>query len=463
MDDQAVAGPAIPSTNSEETTTTRDVSKAAISSLLSYSSQSPNNIRHQKSAPTKHNRFHELLPEYSSPLKTNFEDRNLWLRFGLTLLLSGESPHNALQAFSECMRIDQNDPLPAMLAAKLLLEDLNDPEKGLDFAREAIDRCKRLSRQTSSSKSPPAHLFLSPNHTTTNSTQGLQSSKPPNSLLPNLHSQSINCYYKNITPILSKCYLLASIIHSHIYERKPESMRNFDTISSEQSKRHLDLAIDTYQGDYLVYFHKALQNARLKAHRDAIDNLRQAIKLNPSHLPSIRLLILSLSAVGLLDEALLLCESTINDFELDYLLLYIKCHLEQRLVETKGYKSALGTAQHMLKCIRRASCETESSNGTASTATLTATHINTPPTTLSMMAPTVTLTSTTGNEPIVVTDIAKQHHQQQQSLNLFARDELEIPDSSDLVTSELPVWLLVAEIFVKIGSVSRVPQNTTSN
>lgn len=332
---------------------------STITALLSYSPAA------------RQSNIQEILPKFSSPLKDNFENRSLWLRFGLTLSLSHESPRSAIQAYNECLRIDQLDPLPAMLAAKLMLESLDDPDDGLEMAKEAIERC-----QKSTDRPKIAHL-------------------------------------------LSKSYLLASIMHAHIYEREPESIRQFKTSNLNSSLYYLDMASKTYSNDHLIYFHKALHEARQRSYSSAIDNLRQAIKLNPYHVPSMQLLILSLSALKLYDEALVLCESSLYEFEDDLLLLYLKCNLEQCLVETKGYKSALNTAQHMLKCIK-------SRLETANKA--------------SILAPESTKSITTEIK--------------QQTTNLFADEKFDTRQRQDFVSGELSVWLLVAEIFVKIGSVS---------
>lgn len=329
-----------------------------ISALLSYSRVS------------QHSNVKDILPNFGPQLKTNFENRNLWLRFGLALTLSHESPRSALQAFNECMRIDQNDPLPAMLAARLVLEDLDDPDSGLSFADESIQRCL-----------------------------------------------TDKCFhYKNIKPILSRCYLLASIMHAYIYEREPESIRQFKTSNLTASLKYLNLALNAYSDDYLLFFHKALHEAKQRSYSSAIDNVRQAIKLNPQHVPSMQLFILSLSALKLYDEALVLCQSALHEFQDDILLLYIKCNLEQRLDETKGFKLALDTAQHILKCIRK-SKETKA-----------------------IVSPSGTM-----NQP----------SDTKQSTNLFPEDKSNCNVSNhESLTGELSVWLLVAEIYIKMGSVS---------
>lgn len=383
-----------------ETKDDDSLESSTISALLSYSSTAQQDTFVQT-----------ILPKFSNPLKTNFEDRNLWLRFGLTLALSRQSPQSALQAFTECLRIDHFDPLPAMLAAKMLLLELNAPEEGLELAEEAIKRCQRLEENEKGKKlngeGDIGQVVELNNHWIGN------------------HYLEAKCCYKNIAPLLSKCYLLASILHAHIYERVPESIKQFKAANLKASLHYLDLASQTYSENYLAFFHKALHEARQKSYSTAIDNLRQAINLNPHHVPSLQLLILCLSALKLHNEALVLCESTLLEFEDNLLLLYIKCNLEQCLPDTRGCKSALATAQHILRCIKKRAT-TIASSSASNKSTITS------------------YTVEMSNQPAV---------EIKQSTNLFIEDKGNTTEQ-DLFANELIVWLLVAEIFIKIGSVS---------
>lgn len=313
-----------------------------------------------------------VIPKFSGPLKTNYEDPSLWLRLGLALSLvknRSKSPQSALQAFHECLRIGSVDPLPAMLAAKLMLEILDDPEDGLELAEEAIKRCKKLIP-----KKVDGH-----------------------------------------NPVLSKCYLLASIMHAQIYEREPEYNKQSKTCHLEASLDFLNLAIEQNDGDHLNYFHQALHHASKKSYRLAIDSLRRSIELNAQHVPSFHLMILCLSALKLFNEALELCESTLHEFQDNLLLLYIKCNLERSIVETRGYKVALGTAQHILKIIRAKR-------------------------NLSLD---------------VHSEDSQQQDQTKVSTNLFP-DDISCSNlpNHDPYSEELTIWLLVAEIFIKIGSIA---------
>lgn len=349
----------------------------------------------------------QLLPKFSSPLKDNFENKDLWLRFGLTLNLIDEnatkqSHNSALQAFQECLRIEPSDPLPALLAAKLMFKDWSDHERGLKFTDEAIKRCKRLLSEG----------------------KGV-----------------------GINELLSKSYLLASIIHSHIYEHQPESIKKFETSHLIKSQQLINLARKQCVGDHLIYFQEAFLHARQKSYKLAIDCLRKAIELNPYHVPSFQFMILSLSALKLYNEALTLCESALVEFEDNLLLLYIKCNLEQCLVETKGYKFALNTAQHILKCIRKSRLVNNSVQQTI-------TRSKSPSDTNKQSSQHSSITNGTNQHSIVTTTQANITPQEQQKtfINLFADEKS--PDRDEIIREESTIWLLVAEIFIKIGSLS---------
>lgn len=314
-----------------------------INALLSYSLDS------------RRERIKALLPKFSSPLKSNFENPNLWLRYGLSLFLSGDSPRSALEAIIECLRVDQHDPVLAMLAAKLQI-GLDNLDESLKWALEAIERSQNLGKAT----------------------------------------------------LLSRCHLLTSIIHAHIYEREPESIRRLKAEHLKTSLSYLDSALAIYKDDYLLHFHRAFHDAKQRLFPSAIDNVRRAIQLNSQHIPSMQLLILSLSAMKLYDEAVTLCESTLHEHQDNVLLLYIKCHLEQN--SANGCRAALETAKHILKCVKKQSQK-----------------------------------SSVGSKTHIVTLESKQ------STTLFAEDKSN-RNRIDVIDSELSAWLLVADIFIKLGS-----------
>lgn len=388
----------------------------------------------------------EVLPKFSAPLKVSFENRSLWLRFGITLSLSKESSHCALQAFHECLRIDQYDPLPAMLGAKLLAETMDDLDQGIKMIKEAIKRCSNLLKwsndlpknisdqetngteklgSTSSVNSVPSDgEVLDPTDQDQPTNGGLYLDSNPDNPPPlsDIAYQEVKPCYKRIRPILSRCYLLASIMHAHIYEKQLESMKEFHEHNLSSSLSYLELSFGQHADDHLLYFHKALHKAKKHSHTEAIEFLRQAIKLKPNHVPSIRLLLLSLSALKRYEEALVLCDSALHEFENDLLLLYIKCNLECCLGEAKGHKMALNTIQQMLRCFRKSSEKQEDKIVSSKEITLI--------------------------QPQV--DI-------KQAANLFGATRLD-KEKAEPYSDELSIWLLAAEIYIKIGHIDYAEQ-----
>lgn len=383
------------------------------------------------------------LPRFSESLKENFENKNLWKQFALTLYLIDEPPRRTLQALKECLRIDKHDPVPAMLAAKLLAETLDEQDEALEMANEAIKRCLNLSTRgtienngsndngdsnktshnsTPSSSSEPElndcaddvddggdesatkgdsqrSVTSSGNKKTCNSSKNAGDKKVA----------KVSYYYSS--SLLARCYLIASIISAYSYERIPESIKKYKLPLMETSMHNLELALKTNSTDHLAYFHKALHKANNRLFSEAIDSVRQAIKLNPLYIPSISLLLLSLSALKMHEDALLLCESSLREFKDNLTLLYIKCNLEQYLAATTcGYKSALNTCQHILKCIKQVS------------------HLS----------------------------AKKRSGVQKSAAALFkedtSRDVVKCDDNN--IACEYRIWLLVAEIFIKMGMVS---------
>lgn len=311
------------------------------------------------------NRITEYDADIFEPaLRFSFENRHIWFQFGLTLSLSKKCPRRALQVFRECMRIDPDNPIPAMLAAKLVIEDLNEPDEALELSLEAVQRCKT------------------------------------------------NVRFKNIEHILSKCYLLTSIMNACIYEREPEAIKKLRLDYIQNSFHYLELAIKLNPNDYLTNFHLALHKAHKRSIKSAIDYSRKALDINPHHVPSIRLLLLCLSAMKLNADALALCQSALQEFHDDLSLLYIKCNLEQILGENKGYHSALNTAKLILRCIRHTNLESKETTSPSDATTI---------------------------------------QQNSQITGMFAPTS---GDFSEFYTKELNIWLLISEIFIKMELVS---------
>ncbi|KAG9510992.1 Tetratricopeptide repeat protein 7B, partial [Fragariocoptes setiger] len=297
-----------------------------------------------------------------------FMNYHFWFQFGLILHTHTTYTQATLQAFKQCARIDNKNPLPMMLAARLCLLDLN-PDEGLHYAMQAINAFEASD--------------------------------------PKLRSSLL----------LSRSYLLVSIMHGCIYEREPESVRCLQEHHAKSSLHYLELAKDVNSKDYLIHFHLALHQAYQCAVKQAVDSVKRALELNPHHMPSIRLLLLCLSSLKHYEEALKLCDAALHEFTDDIMLLYIKCNLEQTTSDS-GLENSLSTARHLLRCVRKAAEQEKK-----------------------------------------VKHRAQENSESQQSPNKQMPitqsiiDPIEQQPDKNLLT-ELQVWLLIADIYIKLGQLS---------
>lgn len=80
--------------------------------------------------------------------------------------------------------------------------------------------------------------------------------------------------------------------------------------------------------DHLVYYYLAFYYACLAKVPEATTKVRQALTLNPEHIPSLQLAILLLSAQKKINEAKSLLESSLEDFPDHIGLLFIRARIE---------------------------------------------------------------------------------------------------------------------------------------
>lgn len=85
----------------------------------------------------------QMLNEtFEKALKFSFGDQHVWRQYGLSLMSTGKHIH-ALKVLQESIKLNPDDSLPCLLAAKLCYESLNLFHVGLNFAQEALNRENR--------------------------------------------------------------------------------------------------------------------------------------------------------------------------------------------------------------------------------------------------------------------------------------------------------------------------------
>lgn len=217
-----------------------------------------------------------LFDFFERAMKFSFEVKHIWFQFALTLMESKKSLR-AFQLFQEVARIDKTDPLPCLLAAKLCIQELNQSDEALKMAKEALNRCN------------PEH-FLFP-----------------------------------------KINLILGIIHALLYEDEPESIKRVRVNHLAESLKFLKETATLCPRDHLAHFHIALHMARQRAISESIKSAKIALTYSPHHLPTIKVLILCLSARKQYQDALILCEAALEEYPGHLILLYIKVRFVKKV------------------------------------------------------------------------------------------------------------------------------------
>lgn len=268
---------------------------------------------------------HFAMDLFEKAVKFSFENRHVWLQFGLASHQTAKNPTRCVRIFEECLRLQPQDPLPLLFQSKIYLQQLADAESALRCAEQAL----QLVQQTTAS-----------------STQSLY----------------------------SRCYLLIGVCSALIYEQQSELLRPKNVALLEKSINAFRQMVHCNPYDHLPHFHLALHLCKQKELNQAVGHLQIALSLHPGHLPTIHLLLICLSALQKHQEAHVLCESALLEFPEQLLLLFIKAHLETQLSED-GEQHALLTAKELLRCCHRIAFVSQKGKSTPANAGAFSTNI----------------------------------------------------------------------------------------
>ncbi|XP_067119530.1 tetratricopeptide repeat protein 7B isoform X2 [Centruroides vittatus] len=238
----------------------------------------------------RRNQFQMLGESFERAMKFAFEEFHIWFQFALSLTSAGK--HNrAYLVLQECIRLQPNNPLPCLIAARICYENLNQVDNGLKMSEKALER--ELSQS-----------------------QGL----------------------------LSRCHLFVGVGLELMSEQvRPQTHRQqlrskaFDAFLKAQ-------AADP--NDHLPEFYLALHYAHARQLPEAILHAKSALYLRGEHVHSLHLLVLLLSAQKQYLEALQLVEAALEEYPDNFNLMYTKAHLELHCV---GGEVALLTSKQMLQ------------------------------------------------------------------------------------------------------------------
>lgn len=89
----------------------------------------------------QHDQTAMLCESLERALKFSFEDGHVWSQFAYSLIAAGRYS-KAVLVLKEVGRLQPNNPLPCLMAAKVCLEQLSLIDEGYEFASEAVNRTK---------------------------------------------------------------------------------------------------------------------------------------------------------------------------------------------------------------------------------------------------------------------------------------------------------------------------------
>ncbi|KAH9380268.1 hypothetical protein HPB48_018188 [Haemaphysalis longicornis] len=143
--------------------------------------------------------------------------------------------------------------------------------------------------------------------------------------------------------LLAQCHLVLGVGFALMAEqRRPQSKRAEFKASAFQSFLRAQSADPFY---HLPEYHLALHYAEVRQLGKAVSHARRALELNPEHVHTLHLLALLLSAQKQHSEALQLINATLEEYPNYLNLMYTKAHLEDYCL---GPEEALLTSKQML-------------------------------------------------------------------------------------------------------------------
>ncbi|KFM58237.1 Tetratricopeptide repeat protein 7B, partial [Stegodyphus mimosarum] len=238
----------------------------------------------------RRSQFNILVESFERAMKFAFEEQHVWTQFALSLISSGKY-NRAYLVLHEVARLQPNNSLPCLLAARLCFENLDLPDKGLKMAERALER---------------------------------ETAHPQN--------------------LLARCHVAVGLGHelmSNIYRtqaaRRDLRKKAFESFSKAAS-------IDP--NDHLPEFFLALHYAQARQLSEAVLHAKMALHLRAEHIHSLHLLVLLLSAQKQYSEALQLIEAALEEYPDNFNLLCTKAHLEEHCI---GPEVALLTSKQMLQ------------------------------------------------------------------------------------------------------------------
>ncbi|XP_055593885.1 tetratricopeptide repeat protein 7B [Uranotaenia lowii] len=224
-------------------------------------------------------------------LKFSFGESHVWKQYATCLISMGRYRH-AVCALKEHSKLEPQDYLSCLMAARLCYEHLDQIKEGLEFAEQALSKEVKVLRRSR------AQLYVG---------IGLQQMG----------------------------------ISSNLVSEKD----NYNKLAFEALER----AVQQDPNDHLSAYYLACQHAFNYNISEALIHITNALSLRAEHASSLHLFALLLTANRRPKEALAVVQDATEEFPDNLNLLHVKAHLELYL---KDVETALETVQQMLSIWR---------------------------------------------------------------------------------------------------------------
>ncbi|XP_022104824.1 tetratricopeptide repeat protein 7B-like isoform X2 [Acanthaster planci] len=250
--------------------------------------------------------FSMLADFLDGTMKFSYQEFHMWYQFALALISAGRHTR-ALLVLRECATMQPENGPVLLQATKICLEKLNMINEGIEFAEKAVALGEG-------------------------------------------------------SPFIAKSYLWLGVGYS--LKANETSIHTERQELQKKALKALEKSNSLDAGDFLVLYHIAWQLAISRQIPEAVLKVREALRLNGEHIPSLHLLALLLSAQKQYIEALGLIEVACNQYPDSMSLMFTKVKLEEL---QSGPEEALMTCKQMLSTWKEtydAMQSEESSRGT---------------------------------------------------------------------------------------------------
>ncbi|XP_041353542.1 tetratricopeptide repeat protein 7B-like isoform X2 [Gigantopelta aegis] len=236
----------------------------------------------------KRAQFNMLSESFERAMRFSFQEFHIWNQFANSLICAGKHSR-AILVLKECSRLQPQNVTVYLQAARLCYEYLHQYSDGIEWSKQAIAVVED-------------------------------------------------------DPMTSRAYTSLGIGYSmRAHEAKLQAERQTlhrNALSAFQK------AYDSDPYDYLACFHLSLQLANLRQISEALIYVKLALKYRNDHIHSLHLLVLLLTALKQMDDAMVLVHAALEEYPQNLSLLLTQSKLEEVML---GPEESLVTCKVMMK------------------------------------------------------------------------------------------------------------------